>query len=171
MVTFIRSNIVLAQKFCLEPKVSLQSEVQNYLDVKIRYFDMLGKRLLFVFDNARNLLKQETNKLRANNTFEARQELESLWLDEGKTIDDISNEHYKRCTFIRDDIIQCACDYLIEREQGVMFSPSEADTQLVAAQKAGIGDAILTSDSDILGLGGNFVIYDLNFSNGKCFIL
>ena len=43
--------------------------------------------------------------------FEARQELESLWLDGGKTIDDISNEHYKRCIFVRDDII-CVCNYL-----------------------------------------------------------
>ncbi len=93
---------------------------------------------MFVFDNARNLLKQERNKLRASNTFEARQELENLWLDDGKTIDDISNDHYKRCTFIRVDIIQCACDYLIEKEQVVLFSPSDADTQLVAAKKAGI---------------------------------
>ena len=50
----------------------------------------------------------------------------------------------------------------------MVFAPSEAETLLVVAQKAGIGDAILTSASDILG--GIFVIYDLNFSNGKYFI-
>ncbi len=52
----------------------------------------------------------------------------------------------------------------------MVFAPSEAETLLVVAQKAGIGDAILTSASDMLGLGGIFVIYDLNFSNGKYFI-
>ena len=170
LVPLCNSSIAFAQKFCLEPKISLHAEIHELLGSRISYFENLGRRLIFVFDNARNVLKQETNKLRSATQTEAMKKLEEMWLDPDVPYTTISPDNYKKCTHVRDDVVQCAYQFLIDRDQAVIFAPSEADPQLVSAQLAGLGDAILTEDSDILGLGGKLVICGLSFSTGKCFI-
>ena len=63
LVPLCNSSITFAQKFCLEPKVSLHAEIHELVGSRISYFENLGRRLIFVFGNARNVLKQQTNKL------------------------------------------------------------------------------------------------------------
>ena len=45
LVPLCNSSIAFAQKFCLEPKISLHAEIHELLGSRISYFENLGRRL------------------------------------------------------------------------------------------------------------------------------
>eukprot|EP00956_Cyclotella_meneghiniana_P000217 scaffold276_cov47-Cyclotella_meneghiniana.AAC.8 len=86
-----------------------------------------------------------------------------------KTAEDVQ-KHRKAMAHPREDFIAMIIAFC--KEKGIKYcsAPFEADWQLVSLQKQGIIQHILSSDGDLLVLGGDSIVTDLNYGSGACCI-
>ena len=70
---------------------------------------------------------------------------------------------------VREDIIACVVDVAERNNIDCLGVPLETDSQLRQLEMDGIIDAVMTADYDLLSLGCETIVYDLQFpEKGEC---
>eukprot|EP00956_Cyclotella_meneghiniana_P030798 scaffold78688_cov59-Cyclotella_meneghiniana.AAC.6 len=134
--------------------------------------DKHKKQILLVFDNRSHPMKAGTQSGRRSDRETAQLKLADIYKTSDitdKTAEDVQ-KHRKAMAHPREDFIAMIIAFC--KEKGIKFcsAPFEADWQLVSLQKQGIIQHILSSDGDLLVLGGDSIITDLNNGSGACCI-
>ncbi|XP_055758216.1 exonuclease 1 isoform X1 [Salvelinus fontinalis] len=148
--------------FSCAEKLAKGEPTDQYVTYCMKFVDMLlsfGVKPILVFDGCNLPSKQEVDKARRERRQANLQKGKQL-LREGKISE--ARDCFTRCVNVTPsmahDVIKAA------RTRGVdcVVAPYEADAQLAFLNKAGIAQAIITEDSDLLAFGCKKVILKMD---------
>uniref|UniRef100_A0A8C7VGP1 Exonuclease 1 n=1 Tax=Oncorhynchus mykiss TaxID=8022 RepID=A0A8C7VGP1_ONCMY len=148
--------------FSCAEKLAKGEPTDQYVTYCMKFVDMLlsfGVKPILVFDGCNLPSKQEVDKARGERRQANLQKGKQL-LREGKISE--ARDCFTRCVNVTPsmahDVIKAA------RTRGVdcVVAPYEADAQLAFLNKAGIAQAIITEDSDLLAFGCKKVILKMD---------
>ena len=178
LVTFLTSNLAIANLWHRNPPVSLYTELAAFLNFRIKFLNARGIRPFMVFDNSANPNKSATNSMRKEQNRKKIKELADLMEDPNFNIENKSdalkmNKLKKSSVTVREDITHDAIYFCQNHNVPYIMAVNEADPQLKALLEH--TDFVITADSDLVGLGSKTCVFDLNFSSGplsgQCTIL
>ena len=157
------SNVL--SQYHAKPPVPVTT-VADYFMARIRLLNRYMFRVVLVFDGQRHPLKDDEYDIRKSQV-----DLESLKQQLQQMFDDPDSYGIssvlaiqKQLMIPRQDILHeviCAAKKHKTDVVGLVGSPYETDTQVVALQKQGIIDAAITTDSDFTALGVKYVVSEM----------
>ena len=157
------SNVL--SQYHAKPPVPVTA-VADYFMARIRLLNRYMFRVVLVFDGQRHPLKDDEYDIRKSQV-----DLESLKQQLQQMFDDPDSYGIssvlaiqKQLMIPRQDILHeviCAAKKHKTDVVGLVGSPYETDTQVVALQKQGIIDAAITTDSDFTALGVKYVVSEM----------
>ncbi len=151
--------------FDIEPRVPLFSAFQKVMR-DIKSICCNGREVIMFLDGREHPVK------RAGKNRNGRQEaIEELRVE--YSLETLANYERvkslrKQCVYRRDDLTVMIINECRRLDIKVFCAPFEADWQLVAAQRAGIINNIISNDSDIFVIGGDNIMTAVNFYTGTC---
>ena len=147
------------------PPVPVQS-VAAEVDSIISTVKQAKFRPIVVLDGQRHPPKYLTNKKRYKRVPQELEALNELYKDPNATIKAIRKQQ-KKCVMVRPDVLYEVVRKAEDAGAVVICAPFEADHQLIALDRQGIADFVITDDSDLPFQGTRQTIMKLN-SKGSC---
>mmetsp|Transcript_17356 Transcript_17356/g.42447 ORF Transcript_17356/g.42447 Transcript_17356/m.42447 type:complete len:459 (-) Transcript_17356:319-1695(-) len=160
------SNQRVVDQFHADPKVPLTAVSETIMN-KINVFLSNGWGVLMVFDGQRNPLKAETNEKRKGDLEGKKRRLaRALRAPDEVSVRAIAKLR-KDTVWPRDDIYGEVIRALKQNKVPVFGAPFETDHQMVALQRQGMIDYVVSTDTDMPFLGISKTIYNVNYSSGR----
>uniref|UniRef100_A0A3B3SAK7 Exonuclease 1 n=1 Tax=Paramormyrops kingsleyae TaxID=1676925 RepID=A0A3B3SAK7_9TELE len=152
--------------FSCADKLAKGEPTDRYVTYCMKYVDMLltfGVKPILVFDGCNLPSKEEVEKSRREHRQANLQKGKQL-LREGRLTE--AAECFTRCIAITHDMARDVIKAARARDVDCVVAPYEADAQLAFLNKAGIAQAVITEDSDLLAFGCKNVIVKMD-KNGN----
>lgn len=163
LTQFIKSNMEIVDKFFIGYPVDFDTELALFLDSKLGMFQEMRCDLLFVVDGDRNPLKAEENRERQKSANDAKNMLKEIAENSEDTDLDVVHRLMKQSVSVSPAVVSSLQVYCQRKSYELVSAPYECDPMLVSLQSSGIVDYIVTIDQDLVALGGEGVIYNIDY--------
>ena len=143
--------------------VDFDKELALFLDDKLGMFEEMKCKLLFVIDGDRNPLKTACNAARQKSAIDAKNMLKELAEKNEGTDLNILHRYMKQSVSVCAGVVSSLKVYCENKKYELISAPYECAPMLISLQSNGIIDHIVTIDQDLIALGGEGVIYDIDY--------
>ena len=160
---FMKSKMEIVDKCFIGYPVDFDKELALFLDDKLGMFEEMKCKLLFVIDGDRNPLKTACNAARQKSAIDAKNMLKELAEKNEGTDLNILHRYMKQSVSVCAGVVSSLKVYCENKKYELISAPYECDPMLISLQSSGIIDYIVTIDQDLIALGGEGVIYDIDY--------
>ena len=170
LVQFITSKMEIVDKFYVGYDIDFNTELANFLDFKFGMFIEMNCSLIFVIDGDRNPLKFEENTARQKKVADARLALDQLILNHQEADLNVVHKLMKESISVSPAVVSSLKAYCDSRNYVMISAPYECDPMLISLQLSDIAYGIVTTDQDLIALGGENIIYDIDYSGWSLYL-
>ena len=125
------NNINVAREFSREPLGSMENHVIDFFTMAKQFTDQCGWTLVFVFDQARNPRKADTDASRAAKVSAAMAELNRIFQSNRKEEFSLAEKTMTQAVYVSDDVYAATLKLASDNNIRCVSGPYEADHQLV----------------------------------------
>ena len=158
MIASTSLGSLTARLFHQLPPGNMEEVVHSWLRYTTECLDQYDINVIFVFDGARNPVKREEDKRRANIIENNRATFRSIIKDNRKALKDQIGKCMAKSMHVRTDLIGHMKTFAEKRGIKFVCALFEADAQLVQLEIDGIVDGIIAEDTDLIPLGAKRLV-------------
>ena len=152
------SCATFASAFFQLPPIDLSDYLGRYFKRLITFFKHCKVDVIYVFDARSNPLKKEEEDQRSRVLEENRIKIAELSvIGQESDLEEIKRLQ-SASTYVREDLIRNAIDYLSDNNEMYISAAFEADQQLIQLELEGHTDGTISIDSDIIILGSKLLV-------------